>query len=134
MKSKDLIAFQEGMYDLIRELATDNILFYPLDPSVKPNIYGENKDKVYSDPISLVGSIETFSEPNSQDTSTSIPINGVRITFPTLSLENNNLTPKELDKGMIEFNNTRYNVVEVIPSSLFLGGYNMYNCLCKEIK
>ena len=39
----------------------------------------------------------------------------------------NNLTPKELDKGMIEFNNTRYNVVEVIPSSLFLGDYNMYN-------
>ena len=40
MKSKDLIDFQQGIYDLTKELATDKILFYPLDPTVKPNIYG----------------------------------------------------------------------------------------------
>ena len=132
MKSKDLIDFQQGIYDLTKELATDKILFYPLDPTVKPNIYGENKDKKYLDPIPLVGSIKTSSERKSIDGSTSLDLKEVEITFPALSLELNNITAKDLDKGKIQVKDLMYNVTTVVASDMFLGDYCSYICYCKE--
>ena len=79
-----------------------------------------------------MGSIKTSSERKSLDGSTSIDFKEVEITFPTLSLELNNITAKDLDKGKIQVKDLMYNVTTVVASDMFLGDYCSYICYCKE--
>ena len=136
--NKDLKDFQDGLYELYKELGSDKLFYYPLTPYTKPNIYGESLDKTYEEPIQLVGSIEPLTAKDTSnytlDTLSSNLRGCLTVTIPYKCVQEIGIEDmKELDKGRLEINSKMYDIVLVTMEGTFLGQYSTCKFMCKEV-
>ena len=133
--------FVDGVYDIFTTLFTDGVNdglnLYLLSESTKPNVYGENKYKVYKAPILLVCKAQLSPTQGNQ---TVEEIKDVAVfTVPIKSLQDANLgvTNDDLDtmrKAVIEFHGVFYNIDNITPNAYIEDTYLMYKFDCTEDK
>lgn len=132
----DLRDFQEGIKELYETIGTQNVLFYPLDnEQVEENIYNEFVNPPqYLEPIPLSCKVSFSNSSDMLNTGNSLMIPHLNISVAYLCLEENNLLDMStLEQGIVEFENTKYQVFEVSPRGFFLGQYKAYDLRCKKV-
>lgn len=133
--------FVEGVNEIFTTLfnsgVEDGIRLYLLSESTTPNVYGENKYKVYKEPLTLVAKAE-ITPTTDVNYVEEVKDNAV-FTVPLKSLNDNNLgvTNDDLDtlrKGVIEFHGTYYDILNILPKAYIEDVFLMYSFVCKENK
>ena len=128
-------AFLDGIEEIFSIMFTDRLMIMLLDEeSTIPNIYGETTDKVYLDPIPLIGRITTTFKQGD------IPVEGVNIdaviTIPTKQLITNqipHMTDEDLEilkRGKFSYDGFEYLVDKVVPKTLVADKWQMYEFWC----
>lgn len=128
-------AFLDGMEEVYGALFTDVLTFSFLDEEkTKTNIYGETQEKVYSDPIQLIGKVNTDFKQGEQ------PVEGVHIdctvTIPTKQLITNNIPRtseddiEKLKKGKFTYKGYDYLIALVSPRTLIADEWHFYVFSC----
>ena len=132
-------AFLDGIEEIFSIMFTDRLQLRLLDEnSTKANIYGETTDKVYLDPIPLVGRIQTTFEQGEN------PVEGVQIdaviTIPTKQLITNQIshqTDRDLEtlkRAKFLYDDFEYLVEKVVPKTLVADKWQMYDFKCRVDK
>lgn len=129
-------AFLDGIEEIFSIMFTKRIELSLLnEEATKVNIYDETPKKVYQDPISLVGRIQTtFTQGEN-------PVEGVQIdaviTIPTKQLISKQIphqTDKDLEtlkKGKFSYDGFEYIVEKVVPKTLVADKWQMYSFECR---
>ena len=132
-------AFLDGIEEIFSIMFTNRLLLSLLDEEETiVNIYDETTDKLYLDPISLVGRIQTTF------TQGELPVQGVQIdaviTIPTKQLITNQIphqTEADLEtlkKGKFSYDGFEYLVEKVVPKTLVADKWQMYDFMCRVDK
>ena len=133
-------AFLDGIEEIFSIMFTDRIELSHLDAkSTEVNIYDEViEDKVYHDPILLVGRIQTTF------TQGELPIEGVQIdaviTIPTKQFITKGIlheTEEDLEalkKAKFSYDGFEYLVDKVVPKTLVADKWQMYDFMCHKDK
>lgn len=133
--------FVDGIYDVFATLfndgVSDGVKLYLLSDKTTTNVYGENKYKMYKEPILLVAKAQLTPTLGGQDVET-IKDKAI-FTIPLKAFEDNNLgvTNKDLDelrKGVIEFHNVFYTIDNISPKAYIEDVFLMYQFDCTEDK
>lgn len=133
LSEKDRREYKQGIYDLYSEVGTTKILYYPLAPVDTDDIYSENEDS-YLDPISLVGVIDTNNPvSNTLDNIPNMGINNLYFDIPILSFEKHKLDPYSMLKGYFEFDNIKYQILDVVPQGMFTDFYTTYKFKVEQL-
>ena len=135
LSEKDRREYKQGIYDLYSEVGTTLIKYYPDYPnnSDDDDLYGE-KENIYIEPISLVGVIEPLDPAsNTLDPMATMGINLFTFDIPILSLEKANLEAYNMLKGHFEFENKRYNILDVTPEGMFTDFYTTFKFKARMI-
>lgn len=129
-------AFLDGIEEIFSIMFTDRLLLSLLDEEETiRNIYDETSKKVYSNPIQLIGRIQTtFTQ--GED-----PVEGVQvdaiITLPTKQLITKKIphqTMEDLEtlkKGKFSYDGIEYLIEKVVPKTLVADKWQMYDFICK---
>lgn len=135
---KDFVdGVQEIFTTLFNDGETDGIKLYLLSDNTKPNIYGENKYKVYQAPKMLTTQVRLTPTQGEED------VKGIKdqATFvvPLKSLQDRDLgvTNDDLDKmrkGVIEFHGVYYTIDNILPKAYIEDVFLMYHFVCTEDK
>ena len=132
-------AFLDGIEEIFSVMFTDRLQLRLLnEEATQTNIYEETTDKVYFDPIQLIGRIQTtFTQ--GENPVESVQIDAV-ITIPTKQLITNQI-PHETDsdletlrKGKFEYDGFEYLVEKVVPKTLVADKWQMYDFMCRVDK
>lgn len=129
-------AFLDGMEEVYKTLFTEEIEFAFLDEeSTKTNIYGETSEKVYLEPIKLIGKATTNFEQGEQ------PVEGIHvdcvITIPTKQFITNEIPRstfadfERLRKGKFFYKGYEYLVKKVEPRTLIADEWHFYTFYCE---
>lgn len=128
-------AFLDGIEEVFSLMFTNRLSLRLLDEeSTKTNIYEETPDKVYRDPIALIGRIQTtFNQ--GEDPIESVNIDAV-ITIPTKQLISNQIpheTREDLEtlkKAKFIYDDFEYLVDKVVPKTLVADKWQLYDFMC----
>ena len=132
-------AFLDGIEDIFSVMFTDRLKLRLLnEEATQTNIYEETTDKVYFDPIPLIGRIQTtFTQ--GENPVESVQIDAV-ITIPTKQLITNKI-PHETDsdletlkKAKFAYDGFEYLVEKVAPKTLIADKWQMYTFECRVEK
>lgn len=132
-------AFLDGIEELFSIMFTDRLQLSLLnEESTRVNIYDEAPSKVYQDPISLIGRIQTTFNQGEE------PIEGVKInaviTIPTKQLISNDIphhTDEDLEtlkRGKFKYDDFEYLVEKVVPKTLVADKWQLYDFHCRVEK
>lgn len=134
LSEKDRREYKQGIYDLYSEVGTTLIKYYPNYPNNSDDdLYGEKED-IYIEPIFLVGVIEPHDPTNNTlDPMATMGINLFDFDIPILSLEKANLDAYTMLKGQFEFENKRYNILDVTPEGMFTDFYTTFKFKARMI-
>ena len=133
--------FVDGIQEIYTTLFTDGVndglKLYRLSKNTKPNVYGEQKYKLYEKPILLV--CNAILTPTLGDNTIEEVKDVAVFKVPLKSLEDNNIdvTHEDLDSlrdCVIEFHNVFYTVENVSPKTFIKDVYLVYQFDCKEDK
>ena len=135
---KDFVdGVQEIFSTLFNDGKKDGINLYLMSENTKPNIYGENLNKVYKKPKLLVAQAKVTPTQGEQD------VEGIKdsavFVVPVKSLLLNKLgvTKSDLNtmlKGVIEFHGVYYLIDNIVPKAYIEDIFLMYQFICTEIK
>lgn len=132
-------AFLDGIEEIFSIMFTDRLMLSLLnEEATQTNIYEETPNKVYHDPIPLVGRIQTTLT-QEEDPVETIQTDAV-ITIPTKQLITNQIpheTESDLDtlkKGKIAYDGIEYLVEKVVPKTLIADKWQMYDFICSVDK
>ena len=132
-------AFLDGIEEIFSIMFTDRLQLRLLDEeATQTNIYEETTDKVYLDPIPLVGRIQTTFE-HGENPVESVNIDAV-ITIPTQQLITNQIpheTESDLEvlkKANFVYDGFEYLVEKVVPKTLVADKWQMYYFNCRVDK
>lgn len=132
-------AFLDGIEEIFSIMFTDRLQLSLLDEEeTEVNIYDETTNKVYLDPIQLIGRIRTtFTQGEN-------PVEGVNvdavITVPTKQLITKGIphtTDENLEtlkKGKFSYDGIEYLVEKVVPKTLVADKWQMYDFNCRVDK
>lgn len=132
-------AFLDGIEEIFSTMFTDRLQLRLLDEeATQTNIYKETTDKVYLDPIQLIGRIQTtFTQ--GENPVESVQIDAI-ITIPTKQLITNQI-PHETDsdletlkKAKFAYDGFEYLVEKVVPKTLIADKWQMYSFECRVEK
>lgn len=132
-------AFLDGIEEIFSTMFTDRLQLRLLDEeATQTNIYEETTDKVYLDPIQLIGRIQTtFTQ--GENPVESVQIDAV-ITIPTKQLITNQI-PHEMEsdldtlkKAKFAYDGFEYLVEKVVPKTLVADKWQMYSFECRVEK
>lgn len=132
-------AFLDGIEEIFSIMFTDRLQLRLLDEeSTQTNIYEETTNKVYLDPIQLIGRIQTtFTQ--GENPVESVQIDAV-ITIPTKQLITKEIpheTEEDLEtlkKGKFAYDGFEYLVEKVVPKTLVADKWQMYSFECRVEK
>ena len=132
-------AFLDGIEEVFSIMFTDRLQLSLLnEKATQTNIYEETLDKVYLDPIQLIGRIQTtFTQ--GEDPVESVQIDAV-ITIPTKQLITKGIPHKTdtdletLKKAKFAYDGFEYLVEKVVPKTLVADKWQMYNFECRVDK
>lgn len=132
-------AFLDGIEEVFSIMFTDRLQLRLLDEeATQTNIYEETTNKVYLDPIPLVGRIQTTFE-HGENPVESVNIDAV-ITIPTKQLITNQIpheTESDLEvlkKAKFVYDGFEYLVEKVVPKTLVADKWQMYDFNCRVDK
>lgn len=132
-------AFLDGIEEIFSIMFTDRLQLSLLnEEATQTNIYEETPNKVYLDPIQLIGRIQTtFTQGEN-------PVESVRIdaviTIPTKQLITKqipHLTDEDLEtlkKAKFAYDGFEYLVEKVVPKTLVADKWQMYSFECRVDK
>ena len=128
-------AFLDGIEEIFSIMFTDRLLFSLLDEEeTYTNVYDETLDKVYLDPVQLIGRIQTtFTQ--GENPVESVQTDAV-ITIPTKQLITKQIphqTREDLEilkKGKFSYDGFEYLVDRVVPKTLVADKWQMYEFRC----
>ena len=132
-------AFLDGIEEVFSIMFTDRLLLSFLnEEDTITNIYEETTDKVYLDPIQLIGRIQTtFTQ--GENPVESIQVDAV-ITIPTKQLITHQI-PHEtefdlntLRKAKFAYDGIEYLIDKVVPTTLVADKWQMYKFYCQVDK
>lgn len=129
-------AFLDGIEEVFSIMFTDRLELRLLDEkNTKVNVYEESLEKVYKDPVSLIGRIQTTFSQGEE------PIEGVQVdaivTIPTKQLITKEIPHKTeedlevLKKGKFVYDGIEYMVDRVVPKTLVADIWQMYDFVCR---
>lgn len=132
-------AFLDGIEEIFSIMFTDRLqLFLLNEEDTYVNVYDETLDKVYFEPIPLIGRIQTTFEQGEN------PVEGVQIdaviTIPTKQLITNQIphqTDADLEilkKAKFSYDDFEYIVERVVPKTLVADKWQMYDFRCRVDK
>ena len=132
-------AFLDGLEEVYSIMFTNRLELRLLDEDeTEVNIYGESPEKVYQNPIQLVGRIQTTFEQGDD------PVEGVKIdaviTIPTKQLISNQIphqTEENLEtlrKAKFSYDGFEYLVEKVVPKTLVADKWQLYEFSCRVDK
>lgn len=129
-------AFLDGIEEIFSIMFTDRLLLSLLnEEDTQTNIYEETTDKVYLDPIQLIGRIQTTFE-QGENPVESVQIDAV-ITIPTKQLITKQIphqTDEDLEtlkKAKFAYEGFEYLVEKVVPKTLVADKWQMYEFNCR---
>lgn len=127
LSEKDRREYKKGIYDLYYEVGTTKIKYYPDHPNTSDDdLYGE-KEEAFVNPISLVGVIKPLDpSDNALDPMPTMGLNLFTFDIPVYSLEKENLDAYNMLRGQFEFDNKRYNILDVTPEGMFTDFYSTF--------
>lgn len=132
-------AFLDGIEEIFSIMFTDRLQLSLLnEEDTQVNIYDETPNKVYQEPISLIGRIQTtFAQGEN-------PVEGVQIdaviTIPTKQLISKNIphqTDEDLEtlkRAKFSYDSFEYLVEKVVPKTLVADKWQMYDFMCRVDK
>lgn len=128
-------AFLDGIEEIFSIMFTDRLLFSFLNKEdTNVNIYDESPEKVYHDPIQLIGRIKTtFIQ--GEDPVESVQIDAV-VTIPTKQLITKEIPHQSdedletLKKGKFSYDGFEYLIDKVTPKTLVADKWQMYDFEC----
>lgn len=132
-------AFLDGTEEIYEVLFTDRLKFSLLnEEETKYNVYGETVNKVYHDPVQLVGRVQTTFDQGEN------PIEGIQvdavITIPTKQLMRNDLSHEQeedletLRKGKFAYGGFEYLIHEVKPRTFIADKWHTFAFVCSVDK
>ena len=132
-------AFLDGIEEIFSIMFTDRLLLRFLDEEdTRVNIYEETTDKMYLDPIQLIGRIQTTFKQGE------LPVESVQIdaviTIPTKQLITKNIpheTEEDLEtlkKAKFAYDGFEYLVEKVVPKTLVADKWQLYSFECRVEK
>ena len=132
-------AFLDGIEEIFSIMFTDRLQLSLLnEEATQTNIYEETPNKVYLDPIQLIGRIQTtFTQ--GENPVESVQIDAI-ITIPTKQLITHqipHLTDEDLEtlkKGKFAYDGFEYLVEKVVPKTLIADKWQMYSFECRVDK
>lgn len=132
-------AFLDGIEEIYSIMFTDRLFLSLMDEeNTVTNVYDETPEKVYHEPIQLIGRIRTSVE-QGENPVESLQVDAV-ITLPTKQLISNEITHETwedletLRKGKFKYDDIEYLVNEVRPNTLVADKWQMYNFYCSKDK
>lgn len=132
-------AFLDGIEELFSIMFTDRLYLSLLDEEeTQVSVYEESKEKVYQDPIQLIGRIKTTFV-QGEDPVEGVQTNAV-VTIPTKQLITKNIphqTDADLEtlkKGKFSYDGFEYLIDKVTPKTLVADKWQMYDFECHKDK
>lgn len=135
---KDFVDGVEEIFTtMFNDGVTDGLKLYLMSENTKPNIYGENKYKMYKEPKMLVTSARLTPTQGFQEVD-SVKDKAIFI-IPLKSLQNQelgvtNADLEEIRKGVIEFHGVFYAIDNILPKAYVTDVFLMYHFECTELK
>ena len=128
-------AFLDGIEEIFSIMFTDRLLFSFLNErATKVNVYEESLEKVYQEPIQLIGRITTtFTQ--GEDPVESVQTKAV-ITIPTKQLITHKIPHQmesdleTLKKAKFSYDGFEYVIDKVTPKTLVADKWQMYEFAC----
>lgn len=128
-------AFLEGMQEVFSTMFTDQIFLKLMDlENTEVNIYGESADKVYREPVQLVGKIVLSN--SQEDTPESEIRTSATIRIPTKEFIDKEISfysqedLETLKKGLIVYREEEYEIQDVVPCTNITDTYMFYDFTC----
>ena len=132
-------AFLDGIEEIYSIMFTDRLFLSLMDEeNTVTNVYDETPEKIYHEPIQLIGRIRTSVE-QGENPVESLQVDAV-ITLPTKQLISNEIAHETwedletLRKGKFKYEDIEYLVNEVRPNTLVADKWQMYNFYCSKDK
>ena len=132
-------AFLDGIEEIYSIMFTDRLFLSLMDEeNTVTNVYDETPEKIYHEPIQLIGRIRTSVE-QGENPVESLQVDAV-ITLPTKQLISNEIAHETwedletLRKGKFKYDDIEYLVNEVRPNTLVADKWQMYNFYCSKDK
>ena len=130
-------AFKDGLETIYGTLFTDSLYLYLLDNvETIPNIYEEAPEKVYTEPIKLVGGVRL--SVNISDNPATLVMKDAVIKIPTKQLIENNIPftseddLKELRKGRFIYKEVEYLIDCIRPQTFVADMWQVYAFECSK--
>lgn len=126
---------QEVFTTLLNEGVSDGIDLYFLSPNTKANVYGENKGKVYKQPIKLVAQARLNPVHGEQDTESVKQQAQFVVPLKDLNDKEVDVSTKGLEvlrRGVIGFHDTFYTIDNVTPKAYVEDVFLLYTFDCSE--
>lgn len=131
--------FLDGIEEIYSIMFTDRLFLSLMDEeNTVTNVYDETPEKIYHEPIQLIGRIRTSVE-QGENPVESLQVDAV-ITLPTKQLISNEIAHETwedletLRKGKFKYDDIEYLVNEVRPNTLVADKWQMYNFYCSKDK
>ena len=131
MLKADLDELESGILEIYSEMFGREIYFIPFDTTTTANIYGENKNILYLDPIRITCRVEM--KPFSKIVVSSGLDLKTEIIFEIPSLEYTNILAIDsrsnyIDtlKGKIEYKDVQYKILSIKPKTMIGDTYLTY--------
>jgi hypothetical protein len=131
-------AFLDGLEEVFAIMFTDRLQFQLLDEeSTNLNIYDETSEKVYHDPIQLIGRIQVnFIKGENPNEGV---LSDATITIPTKQLITHNIPHQTLEdfeilkRGKFSYDGFEYSVDLVEPRTLVADKWHTYAFICSDL-
>ena len=132
-------AFLDGIDEIYSALFTDSIYFSFLDEdATEVNVYEESREKKYTEPVKMVGRVNTSFEQGGEYVE-GIKIDAI-ITIPTKQLITKKIpcdTKEDLEllrKGVFTYGGMQFLVDKVSPRTLVADKWQLYDFYCSVDK
>lgn len=127
LSEKDRKEYKKSVHEMYSEVGTTKIEYYSQTASNEEDLYGELDANFSDTPLMLVGVIEPIEPtPDALNPIPNMGLNYFTFDIPTLSLENHNLDPYTMLKGLFRFDNRMYNILDVTPEGMFTDFYTTF--------
>lgn len=133
---KDFVdGVQEIFTTLFNDGVNDGLDLYLLSTQTKQNVYGENKVKIYQNPIKLVAQAHINPTQGEQDVETVKGVADFVVPLKDLQDKGLDVSTKGLEilrKGVIDFHGTYYIIDNIVPKAYIEDVFLMYTFYCTE--
>lgn len=132
-------AFLDGIEEIYSIMFTDRLMLSLMNEELTvTNVYDETPDKIYYDPIQLIGRIKVSVE-QGENPVENLQVDAV-ITIPTKQLMTYEIPHENwedletLRKGKFKYDDIEYLIDEIRPTTLVADKWQMYNFYCSKDK